>query len=171
MKNDNQQDNQDQDEELKKPNNEDVEANGIDLKDTLQRLQAEFENYKKRTERELQAAINRGIASFIFELLPVIDDIERALVHSDDEGYRHIHEKIISTLASHGVKQFAAQGKPFDPTHHEAIMIEKTTNKDNHNTVKEVFEQGYTYHDRVIRHAKVKVEQYEEDTNGKDNRN
>ncbi|MCL5019958.1 MAG: nucleotide exchange factor GrpE [Patescibacteria group bacterium] len=134
------------------------------MKDQLLRTLAEFDNYKKRTEREYQNLIFTASASLVKELLPVIDDLDRSLTvtnnHQDPvqfrKGIQLIYDKFMKILETRGVQPINAVGQPFDTEKHEALMqVEKTEYPSN--TVVEVYQKGFTMHDKILRHAKVIV--------------
>jgi molecular chaperone GrpE len=142
-------------------------------KDRLLRKAAEFENYKRRVENDQFNLLKYAAESLIIKLLPVIDDLERSLVHIKDakdadsiiDGIKLVYDKLMKMLEDQGVKPIDAVGKPFDVHYHEAIMQRKVDNAEPH-TVIEEFEKGYIYKDRVIRHTKVAVsEDIHEDQN------
>ncbi len=130
----------------------------------LQRLQAEFENYKKRTERERQEAAGRASTNLIMRLLPVADDLDRAIeAAGGDEaaagfadGLILIRTHFLKVLADEGVEEIPALGQPFDPHLHEAVMQEPSEeHPDDH--VCEVLRKGYRAGDIVLRPAMVKI--------------
>ena len=131
--------------------------------DRLLRLTAEFENYKKRTRREFDDFRRYAAGNVIQELLPILDNFERALLGApegaDDglrEGIEIIHKQLREALAKSGLLPMEAVGREFDPNLHEALM---PVQSDEHEegTVVEEFQKGYTLFDKVIRHAKVSV--------------
>jgi molecular chaperone GrpE len=135
------------------------------LYDQLLRRQAEFENYRRRTERDKVESYQRARADVLMEMLPVIDNFERALSSleksdSADEGIKHgvelIHKQFKDTLTKLGLQPIEAIGQVFDPNLHEAVTIEQTDEHEE-NTVVEEFERGYKLGDRLLRPAKVKV--------------
>ncbi|MFW5746110.1 MAG: nucleotide exchange factor GrpE [Nanoarchaeota archaeon] len=134
-----------------------------DLTETLQRLQAEFENSQKRNQQQMRSCIDMAAKDIMVKLLPTLDDFERAIQHVDAsaekamEGFLHIYENLRETLSQEGLTKIQAEGQQFDPRLHEALMVEKTDDKKRDNTVIEVFQNGYMLKDNVIRHAKVKV--------------
>lgn len=144
------------------------------LKETLQRLQAEFENYKKRVEREKEELTRFASRSVITDLLPIIDHFELALKnksHNDEftKGIELIYAELMSLLEQYKVKKIDGDTE-FDPNIHEAMMQE-LTDKENDNKILEVFQCGYTMDGKVIRHSKVKVGKYEhKDEQNKDNK-
>ncbi|MDK2901196.1 Protein GrpE [Koleobacter methoxysyntrophicus] len=131
----------------------------------LQRLQADFENYKKRIKRDRQDMVNYAAEEIVKQLLPVIDNLERALDSAGEkgdvnpsfvEGIEMILKQIKGLLESQGVKEIEALGKKFDPQYHEAVMkIEDDTHGEN--TVVEVLQKGYIMNSKVIRPSLVKV--------------
>ncbi|MDR1908713.1 MAG: nucleotide exchange factor GrpE [Spirochaetaceae bacterium] len=150
-----------------------LEAQAADLRDQYLRKAADFDNYRKRMNREKQDAIEFANQNLILDLIPVIDDFERAIkaaeaaavqgtAESKDfnalyEGISMTEKRLISQLENRwGLKRYDSAGEPFDPNRHEAIMMEKSTEV-SEPTVAEDFLKGYTLQDRVIRAAKVKV--------------
>ena len=128
------------------------------------RLAAEFDNYKKRTGREFTALVKNAGESLIAELLPILDNIERALqapqtseeTRSFAQGFEMIRQQFLEKLEKAGMKEIAAEGTPFDPTRHEAVMA--VENEDHPaDTVINVVEKGYTLNEKVLRAAKVIV--------------
>jgi len=135
-----------------------------EYKDMLQRLAAEFDNYKKRTAREKEALYFDALSDVVSEFLPVIDNIERAInacksentQESMLEGIELISRQVKETLKKLGVEPIECVGKKFDPNLHEAVMhIEDDTYEQN--VVVEEFQKGYICKDKVIRHSIVKV--------------
>ena len=141
-----------------------LEQEVVELKDKLLRKAAEFENYKRRTENDQINLITFAAESFIQKLLPVIDDFERSLGHVDEaqditaikQGLKLIYDKLMKVLDEQGVKIIEAVGNPFDVDYHEALMQRPDDSVEPH-TVLDEMEKGYTYKDKVIRHAKVIV--------------
>ncbi len=141
-----------------------LEQEVVELKDKLLRKAAEFENYKRRTENDQINLITFAAESFIQKLLPVIDDFERSLGHVDEaqditaikQGLKLIYDKLMKVLDEQGVKKIEAVGNPFDVDYHEALMQRPDDSVEPH-TVLDEMEKGYTYKDKVIRHAKVIV--------------
>ncbi|MDR0601603.1 MAG: nucleotide exchange factor GrpE [Treponema sp.] len=142
-----------------------LEAELANVRDQLLRKAADFENFRKRMNREKQEAIEFANQSLLLDIIPVIDDFERALksaANSSDfaglyEGIDMIEKRLSSQLESKwGLKRFVSAGEPFDPNRHEAIMMEKSAGV-TEPLVGEDFLKGYILKDRVIRNAKVKV--------------
>lgn len=126
-----------------------------------QRTQAEFENYRKRAARDAAQAGERAKANLIRELLPVVDNLERALTTANPEedhlaeGVRLVHVELVNTLERNGIKAFDPAGEPFDPTFHEALSTRPGEN--GAGVVLDVVEKGYKLGDAVIRPARVIV--------------
>ncbi len=129
-----------------------------------QRTQADFENYRKRTVRDLRAAEARGMGRVARELLPAIDNLERAvaaLEASDDEhhltdGIRLVTTELTAALARAGIEGYAAKGERFDPVRHEAVAQHKIEGTEA-GTILEVLQPGYRLHDSILRPARVIV--------------
>lgn len=130
------------------------------------RLYADFENYKRRTARERVEMMGQASAELVKELLPVMDDFERALEalekEGDEEAFKGvdlIYQKMKRTLEQKGLKPMDAEGQEFDPEHHEALTKVQAPSKDMKGKVIHEVEKGYYLNDRIIRHAKVIVGQ------------
>lgn len=133
-----------------------------ELNDTYLRMLAEYDNYRKRTSKEKEGMFADGIVKAVSSILPVIDNLERALVadSADAEfknGVEMINKQFITSLESLGVKEIECMGASFDPKYHNAIMhIDDESYGENE--VIEVFQKGYIYKEEtIIRHAVVKV--------------
>jgi molecular chaperone GrpE len=130
----------------------------------LQRLQAEFENYRKRVLREQTEAVDLASRPVILRLLEVLDDFDLALMHAQDRpdfdrflhGVELVYAKLVDTLRADGLERIEAQGKPFDPELHEALM--QSGEGDGDPVVADVLRPGYTLRGRVLRPAGVRVE-------------
>ena len=123
----------------------------------LQRLSAEYANYRKRVERDREAQRELNIANTLAELLPVIDDIGRARSHGELEGaFKSVGEALEQTVSRLGLKMFGEPGDEFDPARHEAIAHEESDEVAGP-TCKAVFQPGYEFAGRVIRAAIVSV--------------
>lgn len=136
-----------------------------DLTDTLQRLQAEFDNYRKRLDREKQECINYASSRLVEKLLPILDSIELALKNDNnkeqfDKGVKLIFAQLHTALRNEGLCEIDAVGKPFDPYRHEVLM--KVPSKKPDDTVVEELQKGYLFKDRVLRHTKVNVSRHED---------
>lgn len=144
----------------KDPKDEQIE----DLTDKLKRQMAEFDNYRKRTEKEKSQMYEIGARDVIEKILPIVDSFERGLAavpkeQKDDpfaDGMNKIYRQLMTTLEEIGVKPIEAVGQEFNPDLHNAVMhVEDDGLADN--TVAEEFQKGYTYRDSVVRHSMVKV--------------
>lgn len=123
----------------------------------LQRLSAEYANYRKRVERDREAQRELNIANTLAEFLPVIDDIGRARTHGELEGaFKSVGEALEQTVSRLGLKPFGEPGDEFDPSRHEAIAHEESDEVTGP-TCKAVFQPGYEFAGRVIRAAIVSV--------------
>lgn len=135
-----------------------------EYRDHLQRLQAEFDNYRKRTLKEQTRAVELAAQPAMLRLLEVLDDFDLALVAADQtsdfekfrKGVELVYAKLVDALKAEGLERIQAEGKPFDPVEHEALM--QTGDGDGEPRVAEVFRQGYRLKGAVIRPASVRVE-------------
>lgn len=143
---------------------EKLRAEAKENHDRYLRSAAEFENFKKRMDRERTDSIRFANEELIKQLLPVVDNLERALAHAEEvgadeamiEGVNMVHKQFVDALEKFGVTRVEAMEKPFDPNYHEAMMQVET---DEHppNTVVMEMAKGYMLHDRLIRPAIVGV--------------
>jgi len=142
-----------------------LEAQLAETRDQLLRKAADFENFRKRMNQEKQNAIEYANQSLLLDIIPVIDDFERAIQSAEKsadlnafiEGVKMIEKRLTSQLESKwGLKRFSSAGEPFDPNIHEALMMEKSPDI-TEAVVQEDLVRGYLLKDRVIRAAKVKV--------------
>lgn len=132
--------------------------------DLLQRLQADFTNYKRRMEREREQETKSASKDLILRLLPILDDFGRALesvpgeMAEDDwvKGMAIIERKLMATLEGEGLERLDAEGKEFDPWEHEAVLCQESSDHDE-GKIKAVLRDGYKLHGRVIRPAQVIV--------------
>jgi molecular chaperone GrpE len=130
--------------------------------DLAKRAQADFENYRKRAAKEAVAAGERAKSGLVRELLPVVDNLERALASAGDdeqhlaEGVRLVHSELIAVLERNGVEQFDPSGEPFDPTVHEALSTRPADGSEPGKVV-DVVEKGYKTNGTVLRPARVVV--------------
>jgi molecular chaperone GrpE len=135
-----------------------------ELNDRLMRSMAEFDNFRKRTEKEKSTMYDMGIKSMIEKLLPIVDNFERGLGTITDkekesafaQGIELIYRQLITALDEIGLKPIDAVGKEFDPNLHNAVMHGEDENL-GENTVSDEFQKGYMYRDMVVRHSMVKV--------------
>jgi molecular chaperone GrpE len=147
-----------------------LESQLAELRDQLLRKAADFENFRKRMNQDKQNAIEYANQSLLLDIIPVIDDFERAILAGEGssdiksadakallEGVKMIEKRLTSQLESKwGLKRFTSEGEPFDPNRHEALMAEKSPDI-TEAVVKEDLSRGYLLKDRVIRTSKVKV--------------
>ena len=132
-----------------------------DLKTKHLRLMADFQNYKRRSEEAKTMSYSHGKEDLLTDLLPIIDNFERALESEDDggnfkEGMEMIFKQLMDILERTGLKEIEAKGKEFDPNYHNAVMTEDSDEYES-NYVSEVLQKGYTFKDKVIRPSMVKV--------------
>lgn len=140
---------------------EEKEKEAKEYLDIAQRIKAEFDNYRKRTEKEKAEMISYGQEQVIIELLPVIDNFERALATEGDynslrEGLELIYRQFKKVLDKFEVREIEAEGQMFDPYKHHALAQEEVEGKQP-NEIIEVFQKGYYLKDKVIRPSLVKV--------------
>ncbi|WP_430696633.1 nucleotide exchange factor GrpE [Metabacillus mangrovi] len=143
-----------------------LEAKAEEYETKLLRVQADFENYKRRARMDAEAAQKYRAQSLVSEILPALDNFERALkVEAADEqtksllqGMEMVHRQLVSALKAEGVEEIETVGKPFDPQFHQAVMQAEEEGYEP-NTVIEEFQKGYKLKDRVIRPSMVKVSQ------------
>ncbi|MBP5690777.1 MAG: nucleotide exchange factor GrpE [Bacteroidaceae bacterium] len=143
------------------------EAEVADLKDRLLRQMAEFDNFRKRTMKEKAEIILNGSASVVTDILPVIDDLERAIANSaksEDfgalkEGVELIYNKLMHTLEQKGLQKISPKNEPFDTDFHEAIAMIPAPDEESKGKVLDCAIDGYKLNDKVLRHAKVAVGQ------------
>lgn len=143
---------------------EKYEAEIADWKDKYTRLYAEFDNFRKRTEKEKIQNFDFGAREVIEKLLPVVDNFERALdtVEKEDEedaftkGVQGIYKQIQKLFEDLNVKAINAEGEKFDPNLHNAVMTDTESDVEE-DTITQDLQKGYTYKDQVIRHSMVKV--------------
>ncbi len=149
-------------EEKEKKDKKDEEI--ADLKDRVTRQMAEFENFRKRTEKEKSQMFEVGVKTMVEKILPVVDNFERGLAQVPEdkkndsfvEGMNMIYKQMMTAFDEIGVKPIEAVGKEFDPNLHNAVMhVDDDTLPEN--SIVEEFQKGYIYHDQVVRHSMVKV--------------
>lgn len=136
-----------------------------DQKDKYLRLSAEFDNYRKRTVKEKAELILNGGEKSLNSILPVVDDLERALqmmekatdVAAVKEGVELIYNKFLAVLGQNGVKVIETKDKPLDTDYHEAIAVIPAPSEEQKGKILDCVQTGYTLNDKVLRHAKVVV--------------
>jgi molecular chaperone GrpE len=132
--------------------------------DLLQRTRADFENYQKRNQREREQERKYWHAPLALDLLPIIDDLDRATEAARQagetgplvQGVAMVQKKVLDMLKRHGMTPIDAQGQPFDPNHHQAVMQQPAADVPPGSVIK-VLENGFMLHDRVLRPASVVV--------------
>ena len=132
-----------------------------DLTDRLKRSMAEFDNYRKRTEKEKSSMYIIGAKDIVEKMLPIVDNFERGLAQAPEkdpfaDGMKMIYKQLMTALDEMGVQPIEAVGKEFDPNLHNAVMHVEDESV-GENVVVEEFQKGYTYKDFVVRHSMVKV--------------
>jgi molecular chaperone GrpE len=143
---------------------EDLSAELVETKDRLIRLQADFENYRRRAQREREEAVRYGSQNLFKDLLTTVDNLERAIDHARMgggadlenllQGVELVQKGLVGLMSTHGVEEIDALGKPFDPALHEA-MAQAPDASQAPNTVLEVLQKGYKLRDRLLRPARV----------------
>lgn len=141
-----------------------LEKEVAELKDRYMRLQAEFMNYKKRTEREKQSIYKYANQPLMGDLLESLDNMERAIKSVDEdskdnalyEGVEMVYNQVLEIFKKHNLEEIEAIDCKFDPNNHHAVM-QDTVDEDGEDIVTDVFQKGYKLHDRVIRPSVVKV--------------
>lgn len=145
---------------------DDYEQRIKELEEKLLRIQAETQNYKRRKEEETEKIIKYANEHLIEELLPILDNFERAVLLDDSnlndelskflQGFKMIYSSFLNVLNSMDLKEIEALDKPFDPTYHQAVLTDKDETKED-GIILEVLQKGYMLKDRVIRASLVKV--------------
>ena len=132
-----------------------------ELNDKVMRQMAEFENFRKRSDKEKTQMYDMGAKSILEKILPVVDNFERGLDAAADgdsfaDGMKMIYKQLMTSLEEAGVKEIEAEGEEFNPDYHNAVMHVEDEEL-GENIVVEVLQKGYMYNDTVLRHAMVKV--------------
>lgn len=149
---------------FKKDKKDKKDAEIEELKDRLVRQMAEFDNYRKRTDKEKKQNYEIGASDFILKILPVVDNFERglgAMTDADKEssfaqGIEMIYKQLTKVLEDEGVTVIEAQGKEFDPMLHNAVMQQPSEEYESGIVIQEL-QKGYKYKDKVLRHSMVMV--------------
>lgn len=128
-----------------------------ELNDKYLRLYSEYENYRKRTNQEKADLLINGSREMMKAILPIIDDFERALAATEDEGVQLIYNKMMKILEQKGLKAMEVKGEKFDENLHEAITRIPAAEETQKGLVVDVVEKGYYLNDKVLRYAKVVV--------------
>lgn len=140
-----------------------------ELRDRYLRLAAEYDNYRKRTERERSEASARAQSQLVKKLLDAVDDLERVADYTEEtttvgallEGVQMVERKLLRALETAGLERLEAHGAPFDPNEHEALMTSATESPHEDDTVGEVFQKGYRFQGHLLRPARVQVRKHE----------
>ena len=136
---------------------ESADAKVAELTADLQRVHAEYANYRKRVDRERESTRDQVVGSTLAELLPILDDIGRARKHGDLDGaFKSVAEALEATVTRLGIERFGIAGEDFDPTIHEAISHQHSADVTGPTCVS-VFQQGYRFKGRILRPAIVAV--------------
>jgi len=147
-------------EEILEATEEAAETEPENYLELAQRIQADFENYRKRAAREAAAAGERAKSGLVRELLPIVDNLERALASAEEgeqhlaQGVRLVHSELIAVLERNGIEQFDPSGDKFDPTEHEALSVREDGEP---GLVLDVVEKGYRTNGSILRPARVVV--------------
>lgn len=140
---------------------EDSAGNAQQYLEQLQRLQAEFQNYKRRIDRERQELSKYVKAEFIRNLLPVVDDFNRFIDNHQDsdfmDGFQLIHDKMMNVFKEAGLEPIKASGETFDPNFHDALYMQEVEQDTDDGKVLEEWEKGFLFQGTLLRPAKVKV--------------
>jgi len=142
------------------------EQDYAELKERMLRIAAEFDNYKKRAKKDMEASANLGKMAIIKNMLPIIDEFELAILavngskdKSIAKGIEMLYSNLVDTLKKEGLKEIEV-GEAFDPYKHEIIMVKESDKKDN--TVIEVVKKGYMFEDMMLRPASVIVSKFKD---------
>jgi len=127
------------------------------LTEDLQRLQAEYANYRKRVERDRALSAEVAISSVLLEFLAILDDLDRAAAHNElSGGFKAVADQVIATTSKLGLEKFVDAPSAFDPNIHDALMHE-TSAEVSETTVTKILQPGYKYKERILRPARVVV--------------
>jgi molecular chaperone GrpE len=140
-----------------------VRAELAEYREQLQRLSADFDNARKRMSKDHAQAVDRAAERLVTQLLEVLDEFQLAMLHGEQspefapylKGFELVYAKLFDTLRAEGLERIAAEGEPFDPMRHEALI--QTGEGDGEPVVSEILREGYTFKGRVLRPAGVKV--------------
>ena len=162
------QENEEKKEEIQEPEEEESDDDTVkqleetisQYKDKMQRMQADFENYKKRSEKEKGEFVKYANEGLILKVLEAYEDLERALEVKEDknlrEGVELIYKKMTKILEDEGVEEIETEHQKFDPYKHEALLTENNEDYENNEIIQDL-QKGYTLNSKVIRYSKVKV--------------
>ncbi len=150
---------QEQGMDLKQAEKDTKQAKIEELTELVKRVQAEFENFKKREEKDRMKFIEYSNARLMFDLLPVLDSIDSGEKNWDKKtikAFEPIKKQLTETLKRNGLKEIDSRGKKFDPEIHDCLIKEHNTEKEDYEILEEL-QKGYYLKDKVLRHAKVKI--------------
>lgn len=156
--------------EAKEPPKKTKDQQIEELKDTLARVQADTDNYRKRIEKESEEFKKYAASHTIGNILPILDSFQLALENTNDpeqfkKGMDLIYSQLYDTLEKEGLRKIETKNQPFDPYKHEVLLSEKTTDEKNDNLIAQELQKGFMFKDKVLRYAKVKVYKKEGDDN------
>lgn len=151
------------------PREEQPSREAQEMREKYLRLAAEYDNYRKRVERERAEAWNRAQAQVVERLLDVLDDLQRIADFTPEtatagallEGAQMVERKLVRALEAAGVEPVDAEGQPFDPSVHEALMTVPAGSREEDHTVASVFQKGYRFKGTLLRPARVQVKRFE----------
>ena len=153
--------------EKKEKESEDYKKKADEYRETAQRIQAEFENYKKRMEKRYEDDVKFSCSTIIKQLLPVIDSLDDAVKHmqkrgekEETEGIVKLKKQFMEILKENGLQEIETKGKKFDPEVHECVLTGKEDEKEDE-VILEEMRKGYLIHNKVLRPAMVKVNKKE----------
>jgi len=149
----------DSEEETEEQEREKLEQEVEELEQSLKKVMADFDNYRKRMMREKKNIIERATEDLMIDLIEVLDDFERAMENEDEmdsKGVEMIYDKFKKVLKEHGLEEIECKGKTFDPNFHECLMSVEEEDYEEDEIIEE-FQKGYKLNDKVIRPSKVKV--------------
>lgn len=139
-----------------------IDTELLEVNNRLLRLQADFSNFRKRTEKEKQSYFLNGVETFVCELLPILDNFQRALESEKDKedpfylGVKMIEEQIIGLLKNNSIEEVKSVGEPFDPNFHHAVVVEESDEYES-GIVMATLQKGYMLKEKVLRPAMVMV--------------
>lgn len=148
-----------EEETTEKEEREKLEQEVEDLEQSLKKVMADFDNYRKRMMREKKNIIERATEDLMTDLIEVLDDFERAMENEDEmdsKGVEMIYDKFKKVLKDHGLEEIDCKGETFDPNYHECLMSVEDEDHEEDEIIEE-FQKGYKLNDKVIRPSKVKV--------------
>jgi molecular chaperone GrpE (heat shock protein) len=145
-----------------------LEAKDLKLREFMEKVDRENADFRGRMEREFDRRVEKVQADMILDLLPIIDNLERAIISAEEhgvddnllEGVRMVYNQFLGQLKKEGVEQIEVVGKPFDPSNSEALSVVPAEDPEEDDTVSDELEKGYTLNGRLLRPAKVRVRRH-----------